>query len=79
MASTLMLSLSMKVSASLDVGVPVVLEPTPSGERGTTTVWVVLGVIWSSLGCLYEFTLCIETVCFSLCDVHAVCAIDTHQ
>lgn len=45
-----------KVQASLGVGVPTTLEPAPSGEWGITTT-LALGVIWSSLGLLYEFTL----------------------
>lgn len=66
-----------KVQASLGVGVPTALEPAPSGEWGITTA-LALGVIWSSLELLYEFTLCIETVCFSLCDVHALCLCCQH-
>lgn len=61
-----------KVQASLGVGVPTALEPATSGEWGITTM-LALGVIWSSLGLLYESTLCIETVCCSPCDVHALC------
>lgn len=66
-----------RIQVSLGVGVSTALEPAPSGEWGITTL-LVWGVIWSSLGLLYEFTLCIETVCFSLCDVHALCLCCQH-
>lgn len=43
------------IQASLGAGVPTAMEPATSGGWGITTT-LVLGVIWSSLEFLYEFT-----------------------